>query len=138
MTKENIEKTLTAELYALATQHGFDVAYTNKQYDPVIGKPFIAQWFLDSAPSDMTLQAGSERHNGIMQLDITVPYDSGNAGIYTLLNQLQATFKTNSKIRNSQGAVQLHRVYLSGQSMDTEWYTRYLTIEYSAFAQNAR
>ena len=37
MTKENIEKTLTAELYRLSERYSFDVAYVNKEYDPVIG-----------------------------------------------------------------------------------------------------
>ena len=136
MTKEQIEKTLTAELYRLSERYSFDVAYVNKEYDPVIGTPYIAQWFLDSAPTDMTLAKGSEKHNGIMQLDITVPYDSGNAEIYRLLAILENSFKTNAKIRNDEGMVQLHKVYLSGHNIDNEWYARYMTIEYSAFAQN--
>lgn len=136
MTKENIEKTLTAELYRLSDRHGFAVAYANKEYDPIIGTPYIAQWFLDSAPTDMTLAEGSEKHNGIMQLDITVPYDSGMAEVYRLYGLLSQSFKTNARIRNNEGMVQLHKVYLSGQNTDTEWYARYMTIEYSAFAQN--
>lgn len=136
MTKEKIEKTLTAELYKLSDRYSFDVAYENKQYDPVIGTPYIAQWFLDSAPTDMTLAEGSEMYNGIMQLDITVPYDSGNAEVYRLLAILEKSFRTNAKVRNNEGMVQLHRVYLSGHNTDNEWYARYLTIEYSAFAQN--
>jgi len=136
MTKEQIEKTLTAELYKLSDRYGFAVAYANKEYDPIIGTPYIAQWFLDSSPSDMTLVEGSEKHNGIMQLDITVPYDSGMAEVYRLYGLLSQSFKTNARIRNNEGMVQLHKVYLSGQNIDTEWYARYMTIEYSAFAQN--
>ena len=77
-----------------------------------------------------------ERYIGIMQIDITVPYDTGEGLVFDLYESLKLIFKTNGKIRNKHGLYNLEKYTYLGQQSETPWYTRYVTIEYSAFSDN--
>lgn len=136
MTKEKIEKCLTKALYDMATSKGMQVSYMNSPYSIEVGKAYIQQWFIDASPTDTTLAEGVERHVGIMQLDVNVPSGNGNKLMYEYMENIFNVFKTNGKINNEQGNVRLQKVYARGHNLTPPWYTRYITIEYTAFSDS--
>lgn len=136
MNRKLIQQTLTKALSDWAISENIELYTQNQSYEPAIGHPHIRQWFIDGISVNTTLSDTYERYIGIMQIDIVIPYDTGEGLVFDLYESLKLIFKTNGKIRNKHGFVQLGKVYLSGQQSETPWYTRYVTIEYSAFSDN--
>jgi hypothetical protein len=136
MTKTAIQKTLTQACIEWATDQGISFVVSNQDYEPIVGQSYARQWFMDNTPVDTVLAEGHERLIGMMQIDLNVPYGQGEAEILDLYESFKLIFKTNGRIRNKQGMVQLAKVYLQGSNAESPWYTRYITVEYSAFSDN--
>jgi hypothetical protein len=136
MTKTAIQKTLTQACIEWATSQGIPFVVSNQDYEPIVGQSYVRQWFVDNTPVDTVLAEGHERLIGIMQIDLNVPYGQGEAEILDLYESFKLIFKTNGRIRNKQGMVHIAKVYLQGSNAESPWYTRYITVEYSAFSDN--
>jgi len=133
MDRFDIEQVLIKYINDYSVQKGIDVAYPNTLYEPTINTKWLKVSFLQSKPSDTVLSTGYERINGIMQVDINIPKDTGAYDIYEIYKDLKEIFKTNGILRDGDNYVHLQSVYLEGQRVSESWFTKYLTIEYSEF-----
>ena len=136
MTEQAIRQVLTHELAQWSKDNNIDIHYPNLTYEPVVGKEYIQQWFLEGGITDTTLAEGQERYYGIMQLDINVPSGMGEGGLFLLYSSLKRIFNTNKSINNKWGYVRLGKVYLSNNTGSAPWYTKHMTIEYTAFSSS--
>lgn len=136
MTRKEIQQVLTEEFVKWATEQEVAFYVPNQVFEPVVGQPYVQLWFLEANISDTVLAEGHERINGLMQVDLNVPYGEGESWIFSLYDSFKLIFKTNKKLRNKYGSVQLSKVYLSGQQGERPWYTKYITVEYSEFSDN--
>lgn len=134
MTAKKIRQTLTKEFVTWAQTFKIPFAVPNLEFEPVPGEEYLQLWFLDAAPVSYSLAEGHEQLQGIMQIDINVPYGEGEGRVLEIYESLNTVFKSKAVVRNSAGAVRLGRVYLSGTDSKSPWYTKFMTIEYSAFA----
>lgn len=133
MDRQDVESVLISYLYQYSLDKEIDVAYPNKVYEPVVNKEWLKVTFLQSKSSDTVLSSGYERLNGIMQININVPKDSGTYELYNISKELKEIFEPNSILRNGNNKVHLQNVYLEGENIEESWFTKYLTIEYSEF-----
>lgn len=136
MNQQDIRKTLTYELSKWSSDNSIDIHYPNLSYEPTVGQAYIQQWFMEGGITDTVLAEGQERYFGIMQLDINVPSGEGEGTLFLLYNSLKLIFNTNKSINNKYGAVRLGKVRLSNNTASSPWYTKHMTIEYTAFSSN--
>lgn len=136
MTEQAIRQVLTHELAQWSKNNNIDIHYPNLGYEPVVGKKYIQQWFLEGGITDTTLAEGQGRYYGIMQLDINVPSGMGEGELFLLYSSLKRIFNTNKSISNKWGYVRLGKVYLSNNTSSVPWYTKHMAIEYTAFSSN--
>jgi len=136
MNRKAIQQTLTSALSDWAKAERIPLVVPNLDYEPIVGQAYVRQWFIDAASTDTVLAEGFENHKGIMQVDFNVPYGQGEGLLLQLYDKFKLIFKTKGKIRTKYGMVQLHKVYMSGYKAETPWYTKYVTVEYSAFSDN--
>lgn len=136
MTEQAIRQVLTHELAQWSKDNNIDIHYPNLAYEPIVGKKYIQQWFLEGGITDTTLAEGQGRYYGIMQLDINVPSGMGEGELFLLYSSLKRIFNTNKLIKNKYGCVRLGKVYLSNNTAISPWYTKHMTIEYTAFSSN--
>lgn len=133
MTRTDLKKILIRKIVEYSTREEIDVAYPNKNYTPKVDSNWLQIFFLNSAPSDTVLAEGYERINGIMQININVPKNTGTNKSDSIVDDLKEIFKTNGILRDSKNLVHLRKVYVSSEDYSDNWYTKFLTIEYNEF-----
>ena len=133
MTRFDIEQILTYYLSTYAENEGLDVCYPNKVFEPVIGENWLGVSFMQADSSDTVIAEGYERLNGIMQININVPKNTGTYDLYKISDDLKSIFKSNGILSYNGSTVHLQHTYLRGEDISDNWFCKFLTIEYSEF-----
>lgn len=133
MTVKTIRQVLTKAFVDWATQKNLPFVVPNLEYSPTPEQSWAQIWFIEGRSISVALKEGEEQLHGIMQVDLNVPYGQGEGALMDLYESLNTVFVTGGYVNNSFGTVRLGSVYLSGQDAGPPFYTKYVTIEYSAF-----
>jgi len=133
MTVKTIRQTLTKAFVDWATEKNLPFVVPNIEYDPTPLESWAQIWFIEGRSISVALKEGEEQLHGIMQIDLNVPYGQGEGAVFELYESLNKVFVTGGYINNEFGTVRLGSVYLSGQDAGPPFYTKFVTVEYSAF-----
>lgn len=136
MNEKDIRQVLLTQFVTWATSQNLSFAVSNIEFEPLVGNSYVHLHFIENQPISTALAVGQEMFLGIMQVDINIPQGEGEGEIFTIYDSFKNIFKTNGYISNDKGTVRLGKVYLSGENSENPWHTKYITVEYSAFANN--
>jgi len=139
MTRSDVIKVITKELKTYSTANSISLITENVKFDFDSIDEFLELYFMSAYNSEVTLD-GKLRLNGIAQINVNVPKDTGTSRALAIIEDLKNIYKTNGILTNDYGSVHLAYVYEDGGSGDSEisnvndiYYTIYLTIEYKEF-----
>ncbi len=136
MTRQKIKQVLTELVNTFAQDSGIPIRYPNKMYEPELDTTWLEIFYLNSSSNQYTLISGKEQLLGMLQIDISVPKDTGTYEIDTIIENIKEIFECNGIVRTEVGLVHIGKVYENGGYTSSSWYTKSLTIEYSEFSDN--
>lgn len=90
MSQQNIRKALEKHLAALGA---FDTAWENSTFTPRQGVPYQRTNLLPAVPDNTAIGAGYFRDEGIFQITLCYPVNTGTAAVESRIEALRQHFK---------------------------------------------
>lgn len=109
---------------------GVDIVFNNMQYQPTNGNAWIRPTLLPAKTTTFTLDT-TYRHQGIYQIDIYVPSNSGMKQLYDLLDFVTAAYKSNISLAANMFVQDISRGRSERQDA---WFTSFIQIDYLYYA----
>ncbi len=96
MSTQKIDRALVAAYVAGA--FGLSTAYENEAFTPPTDTAWAELFVVPNQPSVATLgDAGSDAHDGIMQINLNYPAGSGRHKVAEMVDRLRAHFKAGAR-----------------------------------------
>ena len=131
MSFEEIQKALDVPLKT-GSFGGLPVVLQNSTFVPDISTPFLSGTLLPTQPVQSELgPKGNDFHEGIYQIGIYYPKDTGTASINRKADEIALVFKPGAILEWGSVCVRLNNVGVNSLRINKGWAVLDMTIEWS-------
>ena len=132
MSRANIRTALIQGVIDTAT--GYPTKWPNAPFRVPNDAPWLRATIIDMNDSVRTLGSGGRnRIDGLLQLDVFVPKNSGDVVLMGIVDQLGAIFQSGKELTHNGQVVRINSAS-NREGMDEEtWYRRIIEVDFYSF-----
>ena len=131
----NIESAISVKL--ASTPDLPDIAWPNAKFTPITGTPYLRFNILFSEPAQNTLgETGRNMLRGFAQIDCVFPALGGTQDSRATVGLIADAFKRGTDLVYNGQTVTITGVYPSGRTIESDWMTTPITINFFSIVEN--
>lgn len=135
--QSNAITVMQTPLASLTTVSSDKIVYVNKAFNPTQDEIFLQTFMLFSEPLQASLgTSGLQRFDGVFQINVYAPIDSGRTEINPILAELRELYKRGTTLTNDDISVKCKSTWESSPLEGEGWYMVPVSVRWYAYTEN--